>query len=70
MSAIIGDSRNDENLAVAQTHLAFIKFHNTVVDQLVEKDSTLQGEALFEKARRQVVFSYQTLVLQRISYPV
>lgn len=64
MSAIIGDSRNDENLAVAQTHLAFIKFHNTVVDRLVAEDSTVQGEALFEKARRQVVFLYQTIVLK------
>ena len=28
----IPDFRNDENLAVAQTHLAFIRFHNRVVD--------------------------------------
>ena len=32
--AIIGDPRNDENLIVAQTHLAFLKFHNKVVDHL------------------------------------
>ena len=30
--AIIGDPRNDENLLVAQTHLAFLKFHNRVMD--------------------------------------
>ena len=30
--ALIGDHRNDENLLVAQTHLAFLKFHNKVVD--------------------------------------
>ena len=30
--AIIPDPRNDENLAVAQTHLAMIRFHNRVVD--------------------------------------
>ena len=29
--ATIPDPRNDENLAVAQTHLAFIRFHNRVV---------------------------------------
>src|SRR5688500_7040805 len=29
--ALIPDPRNDENLAVAQTHLAFIRFHNRVV---------------------------------------
>ena len=30
--ARIGDSRNDENLIVAQLHLAFLKFHNAAVD--------------------------------------
>ena len=30
--ALIPDPRNDENLAVAQTHLAMIRFHNRVVD--------------------------------------
>ena len=33
--ALIGDPRNDENLIVAQTHLAFIKFHNAIVDRIV-----------------------------------
>ncbi|WP_207926204.1 peroxidase family protein [Actinocrispum wychmicini] len=32
--ALIGDPRNDENMLLAQLHLAFIKFHNQVVDQL------------------------------------
>ncbi|MGW0894422.1 peroxidase family protein [Saccharopolyspora sp. NPDC002578] len=32
--ALIGDPRNDENLLLAQLHLAFIKFHNRVVDDL------------------------------------
>ena len=32
--AVIPDPRNDENLAVAQTHLAIIRFHNRVVDTL------------------------------------
>ena len=30
--ALIADSRNDENLAVAQTHLAFMHLHNAIVD--------------------------------------
>ena len=30
--ALIGDHRNDENLLVAQTHLAMLKFHNKVCD--------------------------------------
>lgn len=32
--ALIGDPRNDENLLLNQVHLAFIKFHNRVVDAL------------------------------------
>ncbi|HEX5497384.1 MAG TPA: peroxidase family protein [Mycobacteriales bacterium] len=33
-TALIGDPRNDENMILAQLHLAFIKFHNHVVDAL------------------------------------
>ena len=32
--AFIGDLRNDENLVVAQLHLAFLRFHNAVVDRI------------------------------------
>ena len=31
-AALIGDPRNDENLIVAQLHLAFLKAHNALVD--------------------------------------
>ena len=43
-AARIGDPRNDENLIVAQLHLAFLKAHNRLVDQ---------GRG-FEEARRLV----------------
>ena len=33
-TALIGDPRNDENMLIAQLQLAFIKFHNAVVDGL------------------------------------
>lgn len=59
--ATIGDPRNDENLAVAQTHLAFLKFHNVVVARLAE--SGLTGAALFNQARRSVCMHYQWIVL-------
>jgi hypothetical protein len=59
--ASIGDPRNDENLAVAQTHLAFLKFHNIVVGRLAEQG---YGNAeLFERARRIVTLHYQWIVL-------
>ncbi|HEY1703424.1 MAG TPA: heme peroxidase family protein [Trebonia sp.] len=32
--ALIGDPRNDENLLLSQLHLAFVKFHNALVDLL------------------------------------
>lgn len=59
--ATIGDPRNDENLAVAQLHLAFLKFHNVVAARLAENG--LRGTGLFEAARRTVVLHYQWIVL-------
>jgi hypothetical protein len=57
--AIIPDPRNDENLAVAQTHLAMIRFHNRVVDTLPA--ATPQAER-FAKARELVVKHYQWML--------
>jgi hypothetical protein len=51
--ALVGDARNDENLIVAQLHLAFLKFHNAVVDQI--------GDGDFERARGLVRRHYQWL---------
>lgn len=59
-TALIGDGRNDENLIVAQLHLAFIRFHNEVVDRLSED---LDDEEKFAKAREQTILHYQWLVL-------
>jgi hypothetical protein len=57
---LIPDARNDENLVIAQTHLAFIRFHNRVVDDLELKG--IAGRALFGKAREQVVKHYQWML--------
>ena len=56
-TAIIGDSRNDENLVVAQTHLAFLKFHNAVIATLPQNDDA------FQEARRLVTWHYQWIAL-------
>jgi hypothetical protein len=58
-TAVIPDPRNDENLAVAQTHLAFIRFHNRVADRL--PSSTPQAQR-FGKARQMVVKHYQWMI--------
>jgi hypothetical protein len=64
--AIIGDPRNDENLIVAQLHLAFLKFHNKVVaglkDGSIERRSPLR-KSIFEEAREIVIWHYQWIVL-------
>lgn len=59
--ALIGDHRNDENLVVAQTHLAFLKFHNKVADRLAAQGTA--ASELFEKTREMVRWHYQWLVL-------
>ena len=59
--ALIGDERNDENLLVAQTHLAFLKFHNAIVDHLAST-GTPENE-LFEEAKRLTTWHYQWIVL-------
>src|SRR3546814_10766532 len=59
--ALIGDPRNDENLLVAQTHLTFMKFHNTVCNMLAPEGKG-QGE-LFAKARQTVMWHYQWMIL-------
>jgi hypothetical protein len=67
--AFIGDLRNDENLIVAQLHVAFIRFHNNVVEA-IEADPVkfgLRGNSSaaekFLTARRLVRFHYQWLVV-------
>jgi heme peroxidase len=57
--AVIPDPRNDENLAVAQTHLAMIRFHNRVVDTL---PASVPAAQRFARARRQVVKHYQWMI--------
>lgn len=59
--ALIGDHRNDENLLVAQTHLAFLKFHNKVVDLLAGGPNPPRD--LFAEARKLVTWHYQWMVL-------
>ena len=58
--ALIGDHRNDENLLVAQTHLALLKFHNKVVDHI---SPTTPAPQLFEEASKLVRWHYQWMVL-------
>jgi hypothetical protein len=57
--ALIPDKRNDENLAVAQTHLAMARFHNRVADTL---PASVPAAQRFRQARRHVVKHYQWMI--------
>ena len=58
--ALIGDPRNDENRIVSQLQLAFLKYHNAVVEHI---EGSVPEHALFEEARRLVRWHYQWIVL-------
>lgn len=58
--AFIADSRNDENLIVAQFHLSVLRFHNAVADTLTGSD-----DERFARAKRLVQWHYQWLVVER-----
>ena len=57
--AVIPDPRNDENLVVAQHHLAFIRFHNRAVSRT---SASLPPEERFRRARQRVVLHYQWML--------
>jgi Animal haem peroxidase len=67
--AFIGDLRNDENLIVAQFHVAVLRFHNEVVKAIEAKPSAFglpagaSAARRFAAARRLVRFQYQWLVV-------
>lgn len=58
--AAIGDPRNDENSFVSQLHVAFLAFHNAMLDRLAAQG--LEGDALFDEAQRQTQWHYQWVV--------
>ena len=53
-TAYIGDPRNDENLVIAQLHVAFLRFHNALRD----------GGKGFAEAQRLTTWHYQWLIVQ------
>lgn len=59
--ALIGDPRNDVHVIVAQLHLAFIRFHNAVVDHLRRR--FLPDQELLPEARRLTCWHYQWVVV-------
>jgi hypothetical protein len=62
-TAVIGDARNDENLAVAQFHLAIQRLHNELVDNAPSSIPASDREAVFEWAQKTTRWIYQWLVV-------
>lgn len=62
--ALTGDPRNDENMMVSQLHLAFLRFHNTVVaDVIADLGPGYTVDEIFAEAQRIVRWHYQWIVL-------
>lgn len=64
-NAILGDSRNDENVVISQLHTAMLRFHNAVIDNLRAKPELAKASAdrIFQMAQRSVQWHYQWIVL-------
>jgi len=68
-NAIIPDMRNDGFLVLAQMQIAFMKFHNAVVKELVEKElsanpaTVIDYANIFKCARKKVIRHYQYIIL-------
>ena len=60
-TALIPDPRNDTDILLAQLHLAFVKFHNVVTDDM--SANGVAGDQLFARAEGQVRWHYQWLLL-------
>ncbi len=61
--AVIGDPRNDENAIVVQLHVAFIRFHNHLVDQIHQDMPDLDWSEVFKAARRWTTHHYQRIII-------
>jgi Animal haem peroxidase len=60
--ALVGDPRNDEHAILTQLHLLFIRFHNAVVERLVQSD--VPADELFSEAQRIVRDHYRWIVMR------
>ncbi|MCV3738446.1 hypothetical protein OCK02_19755 [Rhizobium sp. TRM96647] len=72
--ALIGDPRNDENVIVAQFHLAFMLAHNRLFDRATRAMPGATVAERFEAARKTLRWLYQWIVwkdfVRRIADPL
>jgi hypothetical protein len=58
---LVADARNDTQLFISQLHVAFLRFHNRVVDWVRERGIT--GDDVLLEAQRVVRWHYQWIVV-------
>ncbi len=59
--ALVGDARNDTHLFISQLHLAFLHFHNRVVERV--RTHGIKPDLVFERATQLVRWHYQWIVV-------
>src|SRR5438034_1803631 len=62
-AAIIGDSRNDENIMIARLHAACLMFHNHALDLIRSENPSITDSDAYFQARRLTVCHYQWIIL-------
>lgn len=62
--AIIGDPRNDENSIVCQIQMAFLRYHNAVVDRIAMQTPGIKKGDLFKRAQQEVRWVYQRILVE------
>ncbi len=60
--ALVGDPRNDHHVIISQLTLAFLRFHNAIVDHL--RDRFFPDPELFAEAQRLTRWHYQWVVVE------
>jgi len=57
---LVGDPRNDVHLPISQLHVAFLRFHNRLVEWVREQG--IPEEKVFDEARRLATWHYEWIV--------
>ena len=61
--AIIGDPRNDENRIISQLQLAFIRFYNSIYQEIITSQPSIPAKEAYEEARQITTWHYQWIVV-------
>ena len=63
-SAIVADSRNDDNQFLSQLHVSFLCLHNKMIGSTANKAEGLHDqETRFQTAKKHAIFNYQWLII-------